>query len=199
MKKNLLFLVGIFGMACSSLPTSSEYVARGDGFAKDGKQEKAIAAYNRAIALNPDNLEAYAARGAAHFFAGNFALAEADFKYVLTKNPYYADVYTALGSAFAAQGDYNSALNMLDRAIVLKPNRPENIVSRAGVYFMQNRYQEAVDDYSAVLTYYPAAELYRARGVVYQKMGLDALAAQDFEQAANPALPETLAVYKQLQ
>jgi len=198
MKKIIVLTLGIFCAACATLHTSSEYVARGDGYAKDGKPEKALTAYNRAIALNPANLEAYASRGAAHFFVGNFALAEADFKYVISKNPYYADAYTALGSTFAAQGDYESALNVLEQAIALKPGRPENILSRAGVYFMQERYQEALADYSLLLQYYPAAEIFYARGAVYQKLGREDLAKQDFETAAQANIPATLEAYKVL-
>ena len=198
MKRILIFVAALAGIACSTLSTSTEYITRGDGYLKDGNQQKALAAYNRAIALNPANLEAYAARGTAHFFAGNFALAEADFKYVLTKNPHYADVYTALGSTFAAQGDYQSALNMFNQAIALKPKRPENFVSRAGVYFMQGRYVEALADYSSVLQYYPAAEVYQSRGAVYQRMGEDLLAERDFKAANNPLIPATLQVYSQL-
>ena len=198
MKRILVIAVGLLCGACSTLPTSTEWLARADGYLKDGKQQKAIAAYNRAIALNPNNLEAYSSRGAAHFFAGDFALAEADFKYVLTKNPHHADVYTALGSAFAAQGDYGSALNMFNQAIALKPSRPENFVSRAGAYFMQGRYKEALEDYSAVLKYYPAADVFQARGMVYFQMGNETLAQQDFKAAKNPSIPAKLEVYSQM-
>ena len=195
MKKILTGIGLIFCVACASLPTSVEYVQRGDGYLKDGKIKKALAAYNRAIALNPENLEAYSSRGTAHFFEGNFALAEKDFKYILTKNPYHADAYTALGSALASQGDYDGALQMLERAIALKPNRPENVLSRAGIYFMQGRYEQALADYSAVIRYYPAAEVYQARGVVYQKMGKQDLAERDFATAQNVPMPATLSVY----
>ena len=195
MKKILIGIGLAFCMACTSLPTSTEYVQRADGYLKDGKIKKALASYNRAISLNPENLDAYASRGTAHFFAGNFALAEKDFKYVLTKNPYHADAYTALGSALASQGDYDGALQMFERAILLKPSRPENVLSRAGVYFMQGRYEEAVADYSAVLRSYPAAEVYHARGVVYQNMGRQDLAQKDFATAQNVPMPATLSVY----
>ena len=195
MKKILMGIGLVFCVACASLPTSVEYTQRGDGYFKDGKPKKALAAYNRAIELNPENLEAYASRGTVHFFEGNFALAEKDFKYVLSKNPYHADAYTALGSALAAQGDYGSALQMFDRALLLKPNRPETVLSRAGVYFVQGRYEQAVADYSAVLRYYPAAEVYQARGVVYQQMGRKDLAEKDFATAREVPMPQTLSVY----
>ena len=66
--KKLFVILGCFlGLAaCMTLPTSSEYLLRGDGYFKDGKYDKALAAYNRAIALNPGKLEAYSSRGSTH-------------------------------------------------------------------------------------------------------------------------------------
>ena len=137
MKKITIILTGLISLgACMTLPTSAEYALRGDGYVKDGKPEKALAAYNKALTLNPKNLEVHASRGAVHYFAGNFDLAQQDFEYVLTQNPYHADTYTAYGSVLASRGDYQNALKVLNMAINLKPDRPENFFSRAGVYFM---------------------------------------------------------------
>ena len=198
MKQISIVLTLVVLAACHTLPTSAEYALRGDGYFKDGKPQQALKAYNRAIELNPANLEAYASRGATHFFQGNFALAAEDFKFVLTKNPYHADTYTALASALAAQGDYDNALQLINKAIALKPNRPENILSRAGIYFMQGHYEQALADYTAVITTYPAAEVYQARGAVYQQMGRIDLAKQDFQTAQTRPMPATLNVYTQI-
>ena len=53
MKQILHVTIGLLMLgACQTLPTSAEYVARGDGFFKDGKHAQAIAAYNRALVLS---------------------------------------------------------------------------------------------------------------------------------------------------
>ena len=199
MKKNTICFVSmLFVAACMTLPTSSEYVARGDGYVKDNKFDKAIAAYNKALQLNPGNLEARSSRGVTHYFAGHYALAQQDFEYVLTKNPYHTDAYSAYGSTLAARGDFKNALEVLDRAIAAEPNKPENYVSRAGVYFMLGKYEDAVKNYTAVLEAFPAAEVFSARGAAYLQMGKKELAEQDFQTAKSGKYPATLSVYAEL-
>ena len=199
MKKTLLSLLCTFVLAgCAGLRTSSEYLLRGDGYFKDGNPRRALAAYNRAIRLNPDNLEAYASRGAVHFFQGNYELAEADFKFVLDKNPFQADAYTAYGSVLAAKGRFEDALNVLNSAVMLKPSKPEIFFSRAGVYFMLGRYKEAVADYTSVIHLHPAADVYNARGAAYLRLGKNDLAQQDFDTAKNAKIPASLNVYSMI-
>ena len=93
--KKWVFVGCLFLMACTTLKTSSEYIARGNGYLKDGKKKQAIESYNQALVLNPENLEVYEARGAAYFFNGQYDLAAADFEYVLKHSPYHVSVYTA--------------------------------------------------------------------------------------------------------
>ena len=190
--------VAILAAGCTTLPTSAEWNARGDGYFKDGKTAQAIKAYNKAIVMNPDNLEAYASRGAAHFVEGNFDLAANDFKYILKANPYYADAYTAYGSVLAARRDFANALEVLNMAIEMKPSKPENYFSRGGVYVMLGQYANAVSDYTAVLNVYPAADVYNARGIAYAQWGKKELAAKDFEAAKSGKIPASLSVYSQL-
>jgi tetratricopeptide (TPR) repeat protein len=171
MKKTILLMLLSLMAGCFTLPTSTECFLRADGYFKDGKAAQALKYYNRAIELNPDNLEAYASRGSVHFFQGHYDLAEADFVHVLKVNPYQADAYTAYASTLAAKGDYRNALEILNLAIRLNQRKPEIFFSRAGVNFMLGRYQEAIIDYTSVLNLYPAGDVYNARGAVYLKMG----------------------------
>ena len=102
MKKILLLCVVPLFFACQTLPTSAEWHARGNGYFKDGKPQKALAAYNKALKINAQDGAIYASRGAAYFFLGDYASAQQDFTKVLEINPYQADAYTALGSALGA-------------------------------------------------------------------------------------------------
>lgn len=183
---------------CVTLPTSTECLLRADGYFKDGKAAQALKYYNRAIELNPDNLEAYASRGSVHFFQGHYDLAEADFVHVLKVNPYQADAYTAYASTLAAKGDYQNALEILNLAIRLNQRKPEIFFSRAGVNFMLGRYQEAIIDYTSVLNLYPAGDVYNARGAVYLKMGENEKAQADFDTAKAGGIPEKLNIYSMI-
>lgn len=193
--KKIVCLFPFLLAACTTLPTSSEYLLRGDGYFKDGHADKAVQSYTKALKLNPDNLEGYASRGAVYFFLGEYDLAEADFLRVLQDNPYQVDAYTAYASTLAAKGDFENALSVLNLASGLKPDKVEIFFSRGGVNFMLDRYEDAVRDYTSVINLHPAAEVYNARGAVYMKMGKTNLAEKDFNTAKTAKIPEKLNIY----
>ena len=75
MKKVFYVLLPLLFGACQTLPTSAEWLARGDGYFQDGKYQQSLKAYNRAWKLNDQNAAVYASRGAAYFFLGEYAAA----------------------------------------------------------------------------------------------------------------------------
>ena len=186
-----IYLIGILGLlaACQSLPTSSEWLARGEGYFKDGKTKQAFAAYNKAEQLNPNLAEIYEARGTAYFFEGKYAAAKQDFVKALQLKPYRADTYTALASAMAALGEYKDALVLIDQSLVLNPSKPETFFTRGGINYMLGQYEQALYDYSVVLRLRPSADVYNARGAVYLKLNRPAEAEQDFSAAKSGAYP----------
>ena len=193
--KPFIFLGVLLLGACSSLPTSTEYVTRGNGYLKDGKKQQAIDAYNKAVVLNPANWDAYEARGAAYFYNGQYQAAEADFERVLKENPYRFPVYTAYASTLAAQGKFAPALELLNQAVRLRPRSAETYFARAGVLFMLGRYDLAVADYTKTLEIRPSADVLRARGTAYELWGKPEQAKKDFETAQNAPLPQNLNDY----
>lgn len=195
MKKIIYVFLPLLLCACQTLPTSTEWLARGDGYFKDGKIEQALKAYNRAWKLNNQNAAVYSSRGAAYFFAGNYPAAQADFIKVLEINPYQADGYTALGSALAAQGAYEEALQVLSMGLRLDPSKAETFFSRGGINYMLGKYDQAVQDYTYVLKLRPAADVLNARGAAYLKLGEKEKAEADFAAAKSGQVPEKLNVY----
>jgi tetratricopeptide (TPR) repeat protein len=198
MKKIIFPMIVALLSGCTTLHTSSECLLRGDGYFKDGKPTQALKMYNRAIALNPTNLEAYASRGTVHFFQGHYDLAEADFVHILKANPYQVDAYTAYASTLAAKGDFQNALSLLNVALRLNPSKPEIFFSRAGVYFMLGQFKQAITDYTSVINLFPAADVYNARGATYLKMGEKEKAQADFDKAKEGGIPEKLNVYSMI-
>ena len=196
MKQKLVFLSMLLGLAaCGTLKTSSEYLTRGNGYLKDGKKQAAIDAYNKAVVLNPNNVDVYEARGAAYYFNGQYALAARDFERVLNENPQRVPAYTAYASVLAAQGDFSNALKLLNAADQLRPGNAETYFARAGVYFMLGKYDLAVADYTRTYELRPAADVLNARGAAYAKWGKAEQARQDFEAAKTPNLPQYINAY----
>ena len=198
MTRTFVILSCILLGACTGLQTSSEYVVRGNGYLKDGKKEAAINAYNKAVVLNPSNIEVYEARGAAYFFNGQYNLAAQDFERVLKEDPYRADVYTAYASVLAAQGNFDDALTMLNWADQLRPGHAETYFARGGVYYMLGRYDLAVADYTRTYQLRPAADVLNARGAAYMGWGKQKQAEQDFKAAKEGNLPQHINAYARL-
>ena len=199
MTKIWMLLMCILLSACAGLQTSSEYLARGNGYLKDGKKQKAIEAYNQAVVLNPNNIEVYEARGAAYFFNGQYNLAAQDFERILKEDPYRSQVYTAYASVLAAQGNFQDALTLLNWADQLRPGHAETYFARGGVYYMLGRYDLAVADYTRTYQLRPAAEVLNARAAAYMGWGKQEQAEQDFKAAKEGKLPEHINAYTHLQ
>ncbi|MBR3632090.1 MAG: tetratricopeptide repeat protein [Elusimicrobiaceae bacterium] len=198
MKKIILvFFCGVLS-ACQSMPTSSEWLARGEGYAQDGKSAQAIKAYNHALQLNPQRADIYAARGTAYFNQGEYALAAQDFAETLNRNPYYTDAYTALASALAAQGAYEEAMEVINQVLVLAPSKPEIFFTRGGINFMLEKYDQAVQDYSMVLRARPAVDVLEARAAAYSKLGQTEKAKQDLQEAKSGQYLSNLSDYQKI-
>ena len=198
MRRIYLIALGVCLTACQSLPTSSEWLERGNGYFKDGKTAQALRAYNRAEKLNPNRADIYESRGTAYFFNGQYSAAKQDFIKALTFNPYKADTYTALASALAALGEYEEALRFIDDSLTLNASKPETFFTRGGINFMLGNYEQAVYDYATVLQFRPSADVYNARGAAYLKLGKKEAAEQDFAAANSGKYPEKINEYRMI-
>jgi len=177
--KKIIFLLPFVMLACSSLPTSSEYLARGEGYHKDGKPEKALQMYDKALKLNPDNVDVYASRGAAYFYLKKYDSAAQDFIIVVKNQPQNAAAYNALGSALAALGRNEDALKYVSYAVLLNPMNVETLMSRAGIYYNLEQYDNALGDLMAVIKMKPNVDAFALRALIYEKTGKQDLADAD--------------------
>jgi len=194
--KKTLGLIGsmLLLCACQTLPTSGEWLLRGDGYFHDGKPQKALTCYNKAIALNSSDAKIYSSRGAVYFYLGEYESAAADFVKALEIGPQRAEVFAALASALAAQGNYQDAMQAVNASVILQPGRAETFFTRGGINLMLGQYEQAVHDYTMVLNTRPAADVYRARANAYLKLGQTQAAEQDM-QTAQEFTPAKLSDY----
>ena len=110
------------------LPTannSSEYLNYGNQLWRYRKYDKAIAALETAIELDPESDRAYYSLGLAAKDSGNFQKAVEAFKKAteLNPNPYYYWRY--LGLSYSLLQQYDRALVAYDRAIALNSNHKQ--------------------------------------------------------------------------
>jgi TolB-like protein/tetratricopeptide (TPR) repeat protein len=135
-----------------------------DGYEAYGR---ALAMADRAIALDPDVAEAYAARG--YIMTRIWAPAEtiaADFQRALERSPNSADVHQWYALLLSRQGRYDEALAEVERATALDPLAPGVRMTFPIVALAAGRYNVVAQEAARTLALEPGlinARAYQAR------------------------------------
>jgi tetratricopeptide (TPR) repeat protein len=117
--------------------------ARGMDLTAGERYEEAIAAFDRALELEPGNMGIRYNRGEAYRRAGRSAEARADLEAVLAAEGESADLLLALGLVAYEADDFESAAERYERALVLKSDYPEAWNDLGVVEFRRGDYERA--------------------------------------------------------
>src|SRR5664279_5346915 len=122
-----------------------------------------------AIKTDPDNPQAYNARGVALAQAGKTQDALADFNKAISLDPNYAQAYANRGLAYRQSKRLDQAMADYQRAIALDANYAPAYLGRGLVAKERNQPQEALEDFNKAIALSPDnAEAYYNRGLLYQ-------------------------------
>jgi tetratricopeptide (TPR) repeat protein len=168
------------------------YNVRGAVLGRAGRNEEALADFNKAITINPKFAAAYANRGLVHRQMRKLDLALADYDKALGLEANYALAYLGRGQVYRAQGRALDALNDYNRAIQMTPSNGQAYYQRGLLYQAQGQHQFAVDDFSTALgLIQQQAEPFVARGLSWLALG-DAKAAMGDGEVVQPPEVDTL-------
>ena len=103
---------------------------------KSGRYKKAIDAFNRAIKLKPDFVEAQYGLGIAYGESGRHKEAIEAFKQVIKLKPDFSEAHYNLGFAYRKSGMHKEAIEAFKQAIRLKPDFAEAHYNLGLVYVM---------------------------------------------------------------
>jgi len=144
------------------------YNNRGAVYAGLRQYDRALADYDRALAIDPDFSRALNNRGAAFQRIGDFEKARADFDRAVGLDPKNADVYYNRGNLYMAMEDYKSAIRDYTAAVELNPLHREARNNRGNAYCRAGDYDSGLADYDFILSGNPGyAEAYHNRAVAY--------------------------------
>ena len=165
-------------------PSDAEYRQRADTIYQRGEYEEAIANYNMAIRLDPNNPETYHQRGLAKFQLERHEEATVDFDMALDINPDNAEVYYDRGLAKYRLGKNEEAIVDFDMALDINPDNAEVYSWRAMAKVHLGEPEEAIADFDMAINLQPDyANDYSYRGIVKAQRGQVEEAITDFDEA----------------
>jgi tetratricopeptide (TPR) repeat protein len=155
------------------------YNVRGAVLGRAGRNEEALADFDKALAIDPNFAQAYANRGLIHRQLKRYDRALADYNKAIEIDPNYAAAYVGRGMVKRAKGDALAALEDFNKAIEIKPDDSQAYYNRGLLYQAQRQHEYAIGDFTTAfaLTRQQQAEPLIARALSH-------LANKDLKSAA---------------
>ncbi|TRU27689.1 MAG: tetratricopeptide repeat protein [Microcystis aeruginosa Ma_MB_S_20031200_S102D] len=171
--------------------TAETYFKQGEDYRNNNQSDKAIAAYTKAIEINPQYAEAYKNRGIVYLNLKDYDKAMADNNKAIEINPQYSNAYNNRGLVYRELKEYDKAMADYNKAIEINPQLFQAYANRGSFYYNLKEYEKAIADYNKVIEINPQyAEAYYKRGYVYYNLKEYDKAIKDYNKAIeiNPQL-----------
>ena len=166
--------------------TAQEFFDRGRVKIDLGDKQGAIADFNQAIKLNPDDADTYVGRGLVKDDLGDKQGAIADLNQAIKLKPDYAIVYMGRGNIKDDLGDKQGAIADYNQAIKLNPDYANAYNNRGNVKDNLGDKRGAIADYNQAIKLNPDdANPYYNRGNAKKALGDKQGALSDFQTAAK--------------
>ncbi|HTJ29993.1 MAG TPA: tetratricopeptide repeat protein [Acidobacteriaceae bacterium] len=131
--------------------TPKEEFALGGSYEQLKENKKAISAYQRAVDMEPDNLEAVRALGTALLTDGQFSEARKQFQMLSDADPEDVSALDRLAEAERRQGKFSDALATAKKALAKDPTNLEAGYTAGLVLDVMGRYDDAVAAYQKMV------------------------------------------------
>jgi tetratricopeptide (TPR) repeat protein len=163
---------------------AAAYFDRGNAYSEKKDYEEAIANYNKAIKLDPNNDLVYNSRGNANYFKGDYDRAIADYNKAIKLDPNNDVWYNNRGWAYYRKGDYDRAIADYNKAIKLDPDYAAAYNDRGWAYDDKGDHDRAIADYDQAIKLDPDyTHAYNNRGWAYYNKDDYDRAITDYDQA----------------
>ncbi len=151
---------------------------------RDGDAEKALAEFEKALALDPNNAEALLNIGAIHQGQGKSELAEHFAQRALQVDPSSIGALAQLAELRRDEGELDEAIRLFAEALAIDDSQPFLLLGFGDVLQRAGRFEAAVQAFQSVLELEP--DSFKARynlGVTYANMGRVDEAVAIYEEA----------------
>ena len=163
--------------------SASEYYNYGLEHIKKGGFDEAIAAWERALELEPTMTNAYEKLAKAYYTQGKFTKAGEIYRKELTLKPDDPMIYFSLGVVYRMNEQFEDAVKMQTQALSLNPKLASAYNELGLTYCKQKRLDEAVTAHKTALELDPKlGTAHNYLGVVYLLKGMSAEAEAEFNE-----------------
>jgi len=164
---------------------SFTYNVLGYAYLRQGELEKAHAAFEKYVALLPNQPSPLNCLGEFYLIVGNYDLAIANFQRVLEIKPDFLESYLNLGDTYLAKGMYSQALRCYERYLALplsEVRQAEGYFCLANLHFLKGEYAQAIQECRQALELNP--QMIEAHWI----LGLTFVKKEMFDQAESEVL-----------
>jgi eukaryotic-like serine/threonine-protein kinase len=166
--------------------TAASHRNRGTTYHVLRQYRLALADYNRAIELDPDDAKTYSNRGLTYRALRQAERALVDFNRAIELDPESPSAYSNRGITYEALEQYVPALADLNRAIDLDPDSAGTYSNRGVVHKALGHYEQALSDYSRAIDLDPNDPLtYCNRALTHYALGDYERALADYSRAID--------------
>jgi tetratricopeptide (TPR) repeat protein len=153
-------IVGIFLLLLLLPPVTAadlaeQYYSEGVNLSNLGQYSEAVAAYDKAVFIRPNNADAWNNRGVVLDKLGQYSDAVASYERTVTLQPGYADAWYNRGVALRKLGRYADAVTSYDKALAIRPDYVEAWLNRGVALDYLGRYEDAIASYNKALALQP--------------------------------------------
>jgi len=164
--------------------TAETYFKQGEDYRNNNQYDKALAAYTKAIEVNPQYADAYLDRGIVYYNLKEYDKAMADYNKVLEINPQDAYAYHNRGLVYYNLKEYDKAMADYNKVLEINPQDADAYYNRGNVYYNLKEYDKAMADYNKAIEINPQdADAYHNRGLVYRNLKEYDKAIKDYNKA----------------
>ena len=152
----LILIVAL--LLCSPVAAADlaeQYYGDGVNFSNAGQYSEALASYDKAVFIRPNNADAWLNRGAVLENLGRYSEAIESYDKAAALQPASAEAWYGRGIALRKLGRYADALTSYDKAITINPSYIEAWLNRGVALDYLGRYDEAIVSYDKVLALQP--------------------------------------------
>jgi len=161
-----------------------QHILAGNDYLEKKRNELALNAFDEAVTINPNSVEARKGRADAYHFLGQSESAIEDYSETINLGLKNAEVLRRRGSNFRIVGEFDRAIADYDEAINLEPKNSSSFTGRCQSYFEMKNFDNAMTDCNrAIGLNAENGDAFQIRGNIYLAKNENNAAIADFNSA----------------